>query len=61
MKELLGGTWLQNLSDYVQAEVMMDAPMEILRVMKDFPHIFKREAILIIQDELFPPTKRRRR
>lgn len=52
MTELIKDGWLANCSANIQAEVMLHAPMEILQSMKHFPHIFKLEAIQIIQMKL---------
>lgn len=52
MRELYGDGWLKNLSAENQAEVMKDAPEEILKALKSLQHIFKYDAILLIQHEL---------
>jgi len=52
MKELIKDGWIKNLSAEIQAEVMQDAPLEILQAMKSLPNIFKTDAIMIIQHQL---------
>lgn len=49
MKELVGDGWLANLSAQIQAEVMVDAPMEILQAMKYAPNIFKEDTIILVE------------
>ena len=55
--ELIGGGWLRNLSAHSQADVMRNAPMEILQAMRHFPQIFKLETLHIIQAELDKKNK----
>ena len=63
MKELLGNGWLKNLSAESQAEVMRDAPWEILSALKHLPEVFKPETLRMIQiyiDKKNMPVRRRR-
>lgn len=61
MRELIGDGWLANLSAQLQAEVMVDAPMEILKSMKFAPQIFKEDTIILVDYMLRTKDKRWRK
>lgn len=58
LRELEGRGWLKSLSPKVQAEVMMEAPNEILEAMPKLTNLFHSETYTLIAIELI---KRKRR
>lgn len=48
LHELIRDNWMPSLTPDTQAEVMLHAPENIIRVMKNFPHIFKLQTIEIL-------------
>lgn len=52
IREILKDNWMANLSMDMQVEVMQHAPMEVLQHMHKAPHIFKLDAIRIIEAKL---------
>lgn len=61
--ELNKDNWIARLSSDNQFQVFKDSPMSLKSNMKKLPHIFKHEAILLLQldlDKKHKITKRRR-
>lgn len=48
-KELLRDDWMKNLSSSVQFDILKYAPMDVLKVLKQFPDVFKRDTLIMLQ------------
>lgn len=61
MRELLHDGWLKSLSAEIQAEVMVDAPIDILRdIIWYLPDVLKVDAVAQIEHKLKARNKRRK-
>lgn len=60
IQTLLGNGWMKALSAEAQAEVMLEAPMEVLKSLKHFPAVFKQDTVKILQHELDKKSRKRR-
>lgn len=58
-KELLRDGWMKNLSSHTQFEVMKYAPLEVLKVLKQFPEDFKYDTLVMLDKHVRSKNKRR--
>ncbi len=49
LREVHKDKWVERLPAELQAKVFLNAPMDFKMQMKNFPNLYKREAILILQ------------
>jgi len=49
LRELHRDGWVERLSAESQAKVFMNAPIEFKQQMKNYPRLYKREAIILLQ------------
>lgn len=49
LREIHRDGWVERLPAELQAKVFLNAPMDFKMQMKNFPNLYKREAILILQ------------
>lgn len=52
LREVHKDKWVERLPAEIQARVFLHAPLEFKKQMKNFPNLYKREAILILEMDL---------
>lgn len=52
LREIHKDDWIKRMSAETQAKVFLCAPLEFKQQMKNFPNLYKREAILILEMDL---------